>query len=370
MPILGTRPYPILRVEGDAYARGYQHGQLAADRVALSVERYMKRFEHFAQLTQDQARDRARQFREAIEAFDAQALSEIRGIAEGAGQHFDDLLAVNCRSEVMFARAPMMECTSFGIESRASFDGHTYVGQNWDWAPDVKDTLILLVLVQTPDRPDVILLDEAGMIGRMGMNSAGIALATNTLISEQHRIGVPYNILLRGILNSSSLAAAIGALAKPERAISANYMIGHGSGQIFDVETSPIHTEILYPENGVITHGNHFLGSRLVGNDLSLQKFPDSAYRHRRLRDGILSAGSIVTRDAVKFGLRDSFGTPDAVCRHSDPSQNEFEQLETVASIIMDATDLSLSVCKGAPDENEYHSFRLTDLVKAPELVN
>ena len=29
-------------------------------------------------------------------------------------------------------------CTSFGIGPEASADGHTYVGQNWDWIPAVE----------------------------------------------------------------------------------------------------------------------------------------------------------------------------------------------------------------------------------------
>src|SRR5207247_6147187 len=112
-------------------------------------------------------------------------------------------------------------CTSFGLQPSVTANGHTYVGQNWDWAPDVKETLILLVIVQEP-RPTVVLLDEAGMIGRMGLNSAGIGMATNTLISEQHQVGVPYNMILRGILNQRTLADAVAAVARPERALSAH----------------------------------------------------------------------------------------------------------------------------------------------------
>jgi len=40
---------------------------------------------------------------------------------------------------------------------------------------------------QGPDKPDVVILDEAGIVGRMGFNASGIGLCTNTLIADQGR---------------------------------------------------------------------------------------------------------------------------------------------------------------------------------------
>lgn len=366
MPVIGNIPIPILLVDGEPRERGRQHGELARDQVGLSVERYMARFAHFAGLTPTRAREIAAGYADAIRVYDPELLEEIEGVAEGAGFGREDLLAVNCRSEVMFG-TPLPECTSFGLQPDATANRHTYVGQNWDWAPDVKETLIVLIITQEP-KPPVVLLDEAGMIGRMGLNGAGVALATNTLISEQRAPGVPYNILLRGILNQTSLAAGIEALVQPKRAISANYLIGDGSGQTIDIEASPIHVDVISPRDGVITHGNHFEGARLQGRDLSLERFPDSAYRGCRLRDRLVASVGRITDDDIKDALRDSFGHPHAICRSVDESQHEFDRLETVASIIIDATDRRFLLCKGAPDESEYTELHLDELVqgKAP----
>jgi len=363
MSVVGHDPMTTVLIEGEARERGRQHGQAARDQVGLSVERYMERFAHFAKLTPDEARRRAAEFAPAIEAYDPEILEEIKGVAEGAGFRTEDLLAVNCRSEVMFGTAPLNECTSFALQPNVTANGHTYAGQNWDWAPDIKETLILVCIKQEP-RPTVVLLDEAGMVGRMGLNSAGIALSTNTLISEQRQMGVPYNILLRGILNTSTMADAIAALVRPTRAISANYMIAHGNGQTIDIEASPVHIDHLAPQNGIITHGNHFAGSRLVGRDLSLERFPDSLYRDCRLRDRLEPYVPEITEDQIREALQDSFGDPDAICRHSNPVQGEFDQLETVASIIMDATDQRFLVSRGSPDSNPYFEFAVAELAK------
>jgi len=361
MAVLGSEPIPIVSVEGEPRERGRLHGELAGEQVAVSVERYMERFAHYAKLTPDEARRRAAEFAKPIREYDQALLDEIEGVAEGAGFTAEDLLAVNCRSEVMFGTAPVMECTSFGLQPQVTANGHTYVGQNWDWAPDIKETLLLLVIKQEP-RPTVVLLDEAGMIGRMGLNSAGLALATNTLLTEQRQLGVPYNILLRGILNQATMADAVAALVHPKRAISANYLIGHADGQVLDFEASPVHLDRIAPEGGIVTHGNHFTGARLQGRDLSLERFPDSAYRDCRLRDAMAPHAPSITEEHIQEALRDAFGSPNAICRQRDPELAPLDQLETVASIIMDVDERRFLLARGAPDANPYHEFRVAEL--------
>ena len=361
MPIVGDEPIPILLIGGDPRERGRQHGELAHDRVGLSVERYMERFQHFVGPTPNAVRNKAAEFAPIIDDYDPELLEEIKGVAEGAGFPLDDLLAVNCRSEIMFG-TPLPECTSFALQPEATADGHVYVGQNWDWAPDIKETLVLLIIEQAP-KPTVVLLDEAGMIGRMGFNSDGIGLATNTLISEQWQFGVPYNILLRGILNQSQMADAIAAVVRPTRALSANYLIADARGQTIDIEASPVHIDHLAPQAGIITHANHFDGPRLSGRDLSLERFPDSLYRSCRLRDQLAASSGALTVEDMKDALRDGFGKPHAIARDADPSQGRFEQLETVASIIVDVTDRRFLLAGGAPDQYPYFEFDLDALV-------
>jgi isopenicillin-N N-acyltransferase-like protein len=361
MPIVGDDPIPILLTGGDAHERGRQHGELAQDRVGLSVERYMERFQHFAGLSPSAVRAKAAEFAPIIKAYDPELLEEIGGVADGAGFTLEELLAVNCRSEIMFG-TPLPECTSFGLQPEATANGHVYVGQNWDWAPDIKQTLILLIIEQAP-KPTVVLLDEAGMIGRMGFNSAGIGLVTNTLISEQWQFGVPYNVLLRGILNQMQLSDAIAAVVRPTRALSANYLIGDARGQTIDIEVSPIHIDHLAPQTGIITHGNHFDGARLSGRDLSLERFPDSLYRSCRLRDQLSLGSGDLTEQDMQDALRDGFGKPHAIAREVDPSQGRFEQLETVASIIIDLTARRFLLAGGAPDRYPYFEFELDKLI-------
>ena len=60
-------------------------------------------FAHYAGWDWPTVSERALRYVEPIEAVYPQYLEEIRGIAEGAGVGFTDVMAINTRTEVMFA---------------------------------------------------------------------------------------------------------------------------------------------------------------------------------------------------------------------------------------------------------------------------
>jgi isopenicillin-N N-acyltransferase-like protein len=363
MPLIANEPFPIVCVSGDPRERGAEHGRLLSDRVALAVERYMERFAHFAQLDRTGARREARRYVEPIREYDHEILAEIEGVSEGASLVFEDVLAMNCRSELMFGSNVIMECSSFALQPSITADGHTYVGQNWDWAPDIADTLALVAIRQEPQKPDIVLLDEAGIVGRMGFNSSGLGLCTNTLIADQGQPdGVPYNVLLRGVLNSRRLDDAIGALIRPARAICSNYVIGDAGGQTMDVEVTPEQFDYVVPRDGIITHGNHFAGPRIEVRDRSVEKWPDSLYRECRIRDMLQPHAPELRVEHMMEAMRDRFGHPHAVSRHADPTQSRFEQLQTIASLIVDCDDRECWIAAGPPDQGEYRHYELAQL--------
>jgi isopenicillin-N N-acyltransferase like protein len=366
MAASSTEQFPIIRVGGEPKQRGFDHGRLLRERVALGVERYMERFAHFSKLDRAAARREAVRYIEPIREYDPAILAEIEGIAEGAEVPFEDVLAMNCRSELMFGSSVIMECSSFALQPSVTEDGHTYVGQNWDWAPDIVETLAVVAIRQEPEKPDVVLLDEAGVVGRMGFNTSGVALCTNTLIADQERPdGVPYNVLLRGVLNTRRLDEAIGAVIRPPRAICSNYMIGDAGGQTMDVEVAPDQFDYVVPYQGIITHGNHFAGPRMQVRDRSVEKWPDSLYRECRIRELLEPHAPAISVDHMMTALRDRFGHPHAVSRHADQNQGRFDQLQTVASLIVDCNDRACWIAAGPPDVGEYTRYDLDDLMGA-----
>ncbi|MDQ1666983.1 MAG: isopenicillin-N N-acyltransferase like protein, partial [Actinomycetota bacterium] len=111
-----------VQVRGDARNRGRQYGEQAASQIRGSLDAYAEIFAHYAGWDWPTVVKHAGTFVEPIRLFDERYLEEMRGIAEGADVPFEDILAINVRTEVMFAAKARSaaaslprvgECTSF-----------------------------------------------------------------------------------------------------------------------------------------------------------------------------------------------------------------------------------------------------------------
>ena len=129
--------FPHVRVEGSALDRGRAYGSQARDRVQRSVAAYRDVFADWAGWDWATVRREAARFEAPIAAFRPTYLDEIRGIAEGAGLDPGDVLAINVRTEVMFAakarqaaaqRHAQDGCTSFAVVPPPGLGGSTLIG--------------------------------------------------------------------------------------------------------------------------------------------------------------------------------------------------------------------------------------------------
>ena len=69
----------------------------------MSVEAYQRVFTHYAGWDWPEVRQAAAAFEAPIAAFRPAYLDEMRGIADGAGLDLADVLAINVRTEVIYA---------------------------------------------------------------------------------------------------------------------------------------------------------------------------------------------------------------------------------------------------------------------------
>ena len=162
--------FPHVRVEGSALDRGRAYGSPARDRVQRSVAAYRDVFANWAGWDWATVRREAARFEAPIAAFRPAYLDEIRGIAEGAGLDAGDVLAINVRTEVMFAARARQAaaqrhapdgCTSFAVVPPPGAGGSTLIGQNWDWLPHTSETVVVLEARQY-EGPDFVTVVEAG----------------------------------------------------------------------------------------------------------------------------------------------------------------------------------------------------------------
>jgi isopenicillin-N N-acyltransferase-like protein len=358
MTTTDRRSFRVVRTSGDPEQRGRAYGELAKDLIHRSIAGYEDVFRHYAGWDWATVRRHADRFAEPISEFSPASSREIAAIADGAGVEIADILALNTRSEIMFAasggsRSVLAgECTSFALLPERTADNRLLAGQNWDWVERARGTAVVLE-VRRDDGPDFVTLVEAGMLAKVGVNESGVGLCTNTLISDgaEGQIAVPYHILLRSVLDSERGRESVDRIRSTPRANSANYLITDDGGFCIDLETSPGEKcNELPPEDGMIVHTNHFVSPGLTGDDRYLQR-----KRHTTDRLRNVSASLRATRRHDEADLRrvlaDHRDAPDSVCQHPDPEVPAAERTCTVAGVIIDVGSRSMAYSAGSPCE-------------------
>jgi isopenicillin-N N-acyltransferase-like protein len=379
--------YPRIRVSGDARERGRQYGEQARERIARSIAAYREVFAHEAGWAWERVREEAAAFRAPIAAHGAKYLEEIEGIAEGAGVDPLDVLAINVRTEVMFAAkarraqatgaAPArsalpLECSALAVTPERTSDGSLLVAQNWDWLVHSFETVVVLEAEQD-DGPDYVTVVEAGLLAKTGLNSAGVALATNALVTAADRgePGVPYHVLLRSILDAETVSDGLAAIVRSPRSSSANYLIGDADGVAVDVEAAPGDASRVflgYPEEGVVLHVNHFTWADERVRDLSLWAMPDSPFRLARLRQLTAPAAGLLDRAALERLLADEKMRPYAICCRVDPRDEGVMRWATVLGIVIDPAGRTISLASGIPADTGFERLDYTGFLHKSSL--
>ncbi len=367
------RVYPHVRVAGGPRERGRQYGEQARERVRLSVVAYAKVYEDLAGLSWGEVLERAAAYAGTIARFEPRYLEEMRGLAEGSGQELEAILAINVRTEIMFAAKarlaagrrgaedgqpprPPGECTSLAALPSVTDSGHTLLAQNWDWLPHTRDTVVVLEAEQD-EGPAYVTAVEAGLLAKAGFNANGVAVATNALVSDADagEVGVPYHVCLRALLDAKHLPAALASLQRARRSSSANYMLAQVSGMAVDVEAMPgdySSLRLIDPADGLLAHTNHFMSGGV--RDVGLWWMPDSPFRLLRAKALLAEREGPVTVPLLQTVFADHANHPVGICAHADPRDKPTEQGETIVSLIMDLDRQVMWLADGTPCSAPY----------------
>ncbi len=369
-----VEPFPFIDVSGSPYERGRQHGAAVPARVKRSIELYGGQLTELGYDAVAKSRLIA-EFAREIEAFGAHYVEEMRGIADGAGVTLEDIVMVNARTEVMakarLEKAKPVEageelddgCTGAVILPERSATGELIHGQNWDWKAECAETAIVL-RVRRDDGPDFLTFVEAGGLARCGMNAAGVSITANYLESERDftQAGVPLALIRRKVLEQEHFAMAMKAVATTPKACSNNMMLSTVAGFAIDFECAPDEAFPIYPDDGLIVHANHWVGSIALTKikDTGIPRVPESFYRDWRVRKLLDDAGRKLSVADLKNALFDDFLSPYAVCR--PPRPNETGNLSaTVSMVIMQPAKGIMEVAPLPALNRQFTRYSLTD---------
>jgi isopenicillin-N N-acyltransferase-like protein len=359
------RHIPLVISEGDAFTRGFHLGHIETERVTHTVTAYMEIFEQASGLNRDAVFTHAERFMPSIASYAPHLLDEMRGIAEGAGRDLREIIAINARTEMMYGVTQRPECTSIGISTAASSDGHIRLAQNWDWRPTLAGSLILWAL-HCEDGPDLLTLTEAGMVGKIGINSMGLAMCINLLMSDTDNAGpaVPMHIILRHVLEEArSVEDAITLISAAERCTSCFHLLADRSGALAGVEATPAGQHIELATTGVLTHTNHCVSADLFIYDSNARAYPETLVRGERVQS--LANRGMIDEDYLHSILTDHETSPGSICLHVESGIPLVENYESIASIILDLTAETMDIAEGPPCENAYYRRSLDECLGA-----
>lgn len=325
----------VLNLAGTPFDIGLQHGAALGESIKETVQVYLELFRSVGGATPEAVRSMAMSYAHKIEQFDPRYMEEIRGIAEGAKMPISDILMLNARTEILTSlNAASHECTTF------CFGREGILAQTWDWLQRLDGKPVLLNITH-PDGHAVLTMTEPGIVGKIGLNSAGIGVGLNILTSSQRATGVPVHLLLRSALDSPTWQQAYDRLTTSEIGTNSAITLADDAGRYLTFEYKGGSLSIIRPVNGVLLHTNHYLDSptecaftdsvpRIVRADALIATLSErsviSAKRILNDREEGLSAISLPWRDEGAWGW-----------------------MGTLCSIVMDLKNRTVHISRGHP---------------------
>lgn len=365
------KSFRVIKAGGSHYEIGLTYGRECRDMIRYFAEEGLRREISGENVpTIQELEDSAMAYEPYIAEFAPHLLEEIRGIGEGAGIGYRQALMLQCRGEILYGKGKQqkaeeekkqaekqMECSSFALNRSRSATGRIVIGQNVD-LPCTFEELGIVLCLYPDEGPSIMTWTLAGTLGQVGLNSYGLGRCGNALICPDLQKGLPTTVTFRRILEMQNVAEVINLMAKTNsfRAKSNNFVVGDREGVIIDIETMPGQFRLLTPENGVVTHTNHYLHPDF----LPYERYPrmdNSRTRLACLRDNLNMLTEKIDSNDLKPILRSHQSEPYPLCVHAKPEAGSNNQ--TILSVIMDPEAGIMEACPGCPCGHEYAKYVL-----------
>lgn len=365
---------PVLDLTGTPYEIGHAHGTALRE----SIREFIGSIARVHQLNNPWLCADHRQLLDFcmrnvgfLEKFSPDLVQEMRGIADGAGVDFAEIVHLNMFLELEDLRAPglgarvlpdnlgegLWGCTTFNVLPEASADGRACIGQTYDMERYYERFLCVLRI--RPQRgPAMLVVSFAGVLGLNGLNGAGVGAVINKVAATDARPGVIYPFIMRKALAAERIGDALGAVIFSPRATGINYQLA-GAGVAFCAETSAASYELLQID-GAIAHTNHFVGSTMRRFETPNWLSHGGSMVRKQVADGFLKAHrGALTPDLLKELTRDHTNHPRCICAHGFPDEADETAFHTCFAVVMDPAAGWLDLCGGNPCTGEYRRIEL-----------
>lgn len=224
------------------------------------------------------------------------------------------------------------------------------------WMDAQKDRLVILHIKSSSNggstKPAISTVTEAGIVGKIGLNSAGVAVFLNAIFAKGVNFNsLPVHIALRSVLETRSRADGIALLERHGVAAASHILIA--DNEATSLEFSASNSTRLDISDSYLGHTNHYIRDHDVQD---LMKMTDSAARMRRVStlleeasaklQGEPGASPIAMLEGI---LEDEHDFPVSINRkssHDNPAS-------TLFTILVDLKARMATVKLGRPTQSE-----------------
>lgn len=334
---------------------GVSRGEQLRETLPGAYEKYAELF-RILEVDEALELDGTRRVIDALNAWKPELVAEFEGIAEGSGLALEKVVALNARTELIaLGKRASSECSTLTAE----IAGDRFGVQTWDWHVELDP----FWHTQEVSGPGLRFagLTEQGILSKIGVNEAGLALHFNILGHQQDGPdGVPMHVLSSVVLSScSSVDEAIALIqAAPIASSSAFTMLD--AERAVSVEMSPAGVFVIEAIEGSVQRTNHFQHETPLAEQKSEVYEPDSSARLALVRERLASGLPGNTSELVRV-LLTAAGEPPLTCV-ADMSKTYGERWASLATVVTEPQQRTIRVLDGMPTDAETGEWRVLTL--------
>jgi len=306
-----------LEVKGSYRDIGYQIGQVFKNNIKKIINSRSEWHTRLVNiLKSSEGQKLSDKLLELSQKYFPNVIEEIKGMADGAGIHFDHIWAINIKSELGAFQKEPPGCSSIFVKN----DKNMWLFHNEDGHTVYKD-IMFTVKVTPPSGVAFISMVYPGTITGNGpsLNNRGIVQTTNYIGSTKSEIGLPRYVIGRAILEAKDLDEAVQIATFEQRAYPYHHHLASFVEKRYaSVETIPDTYEVKYPDE-IYFHTNHLLFDKTKDYQFQDHEYKNSSSlsRYTVINEKINQIGSNNFKpDSMLSILSAHDRKPYSPCRH------------------------------------------------------